>query len=367
MRVGIIDADLIGRKKHRFPNLACMKIAGYYKGIGHDVKLLLDYDNLVDYDKVFISKVFTDTHIDEDILKLPNVEYGGTGFFYDKAEPLPYDIEHHMPYYDLYKDWVNQRLEEGIKRSELTYYLDYSIGFTTRGCFRQCAFCVNQNYTKVSRHSNIEEFLDMNRKYICLLDDNVLGCGKWKEIFDELNATGKRFQFKQGMDERTLTVDKIKTILNSNYIGDIIFAFDNIEDQEVIEEKIKMWRKFEQVKKLKFYVLCGFDKSGKYDEEFWKKDIEDTFKRIRILMKYKCLPYIMRYREYEKSPYKGMYITFARWCNQPSIFTKKSIKEFAIANGERSAPVRYLNKLENQYPEIANKYFDMKFDEIRKY
>lgn len=43
MKVGIIDADLIGREKHRFPNLACEKISGYHKQLGDDVKLLLSY------------------------------------------------------------------------------------------------------------------------------------------------------------------------------------------------------------------------------------------------------------------------------------------------------------------------------------
>ena len=33
MDIGIIDADLIGRTKHRFPNLACIKLSGYYKNI----------------------------------------------------------------------------------------------------------------------------------------------------------------------------------------------------------------------------------------------------------------------------------------------------------------------------------------------
>lgn len=30
VKIGIIDADLISRKIHRFPNLACMKISSYY-------------------------------------------------------------------------------------------------------------------------------------------------------------------------------------------------------------------------------------------------------------------------------------------------------------------------------------------------
>ena len=34
MKVDIIDADLIGRKKHRFPNLACMKLSAYHKSGG---------------------------------------------------------------------------------------------------------------------------------------------------------------------------------------------------------------------------------------------------------------------------------------------------------------------------------------------
>ena len=61
MKIAIIDADLIGRKRHRFPNLVCMKISGFYKKQGAEVTLKLDYDNLDLYDEVYVSKVFTDT------------------------------------------------------------------------------------------------------------------------------------------------------------------------------------------------------------------------------------------------------------------------------------------------------------------
>lgn len=87
-----------------------MKLSGYYKELENDVELKLDYEDLQLYDKVFISKVFTDTPIDESILQLSNVEYGGTGFFYDKAPNLPNDVEHHMPDYHLYDDWIDSHL-----------------------------------------------------------------------------------------------------------------------------------------------------------------------------------------------------------------------------------------------------------------
>lgn len=272
MKIAIIDADLIGKKKHRFPNLACMKISGYYKELDNDVALRTDYKNLDIFDKVFVSKVFTDTPIDEDILSLPNVEYGGTGFYYDKAPRLPEYIEHHMPDYHLYDEWVQEKIENGGNRNDFKYYLDYSIGFMTRGCFRRCEFCVNKNYKKVSAHSSLYEFVDTERKKICLLDDNFLGCPSWKDMLLELQNTGKSFQFKQGLDERLLTDEKCEMLFKSKYDGDYIFAFDNVEDYDLIERKLKLIREYTD-KIPKFYTFCGFDRNDKWDADFWKDDL----------------------------------------------------------------------------------------------
>ena len=404
MKIAIIDADLVGNNKHRFPNLVCMKLSGYYKELGNDVSLKMDYEDLSSYDKVFISKVFTDTPIDESILELPNVEYGGTGFFYDKAPKLPSEVEHHMPDYHLYDDWVNEKLNEDgkedeseedraerirKKRKEFTYYLDYSIGFMTRGCIRGCSFCVNKNYRSCELHSNLSEFLDESRPYICLLDDNVLACKDWRKVFEELIATGKKFQFKQGCDERLLTDEKCEILFNkSKWIGDRIFAFDNIKDRELIERKLQMIRRHTN-DQIKFYTFCGYnhDNIGVYDEEFWVKDIIDLFERIKILMTYGCLPYVMRFKDYELSPYRGIYITAASWCNQPSFFRKMSFEEFSKARGmsnenykkykmdfdsyladggKKGSCWRYYDEFAEKHPEIAEKYFHMKWNYSNK-
>lgn len=366
MNIAIIDADLIGRSKHRFPNLACMKLSAYYKQNGNKVELKTDYNNLDQYDKVFISKVFTDTPVDAAILNLPNVEYGGTGFFYDKAPKLPNEIEHIMPDYHLYDEWVNEKLQNGGKRKDFIYYLDYSIGFLTRGCFRQCEFCVNKNYKKCEAHSPISEFMDLSRPKLCFLDDNFFACPQWKAIIQEVKVTGKKFQFKQGLDERLLTDEKMQELMTWKYDGDYIFAFDNIADREIIEKKARLIRTYNKEKgqHIKFYVLCGFDRKGKYDLDFWKQDINDLFERIFILAQYNFKPYIMRFEKYKESLLYGTYVNIARWCNQPSFFYNLSYKQFCEKSksvsktGKLSSTERYYNELAVHNLE-CNKYFEV--------
>ena len=112
MKIAIIDADLIGRQRHRFPNLACEKISGFWKEQGAEVELKLDYENLDSYDQVYISKVFTDTPVNIDVKETEKIHFGGTGFYFDKAPNLPDEIEHHMPDYHLYDYGLNVRYKE---------------------------------------------------------------------------------------------------------------------------------------------------------------------------------------------------------------------------------------------------------------
>lgn len=248
-------------------------------------------------------------------------------------------------------------------------YTDYSIGFVTRGCFRKCPFCVNQKYDHVFRHSPLEEFYDPSRKKICLLDDNILGCSEWKSILNELMSLKKPFRFKQGMDERLLTDEKCEMLFNANYDGDYIFAFDNIADYELVHKKLKLIRKYTQATAVRFYVLVGFESTD-------VTDIKNMWKRVALLMKYRCVPYIMRYQNkndapWKKSEFREMYITMARWCNQPSFYKKMSFRQYCEANQDRvktkgkyCTAMRVLKKFETEYPEIVAEYFDLCFDEF---
>ena len=380
-QIAIIDADLIGRKKHRFPNLVCMKLSNYLRiEKGKNPVLKLDYDNLEDYEAVYIAKVFTDTPFPEGIVETDKIHLGGTGFYFDKAPNLPDEIEHYMPDYHLYDNWIAEQVAKARKKAELEQkdfnenryliqfkeYLEYSIGFLTRGCFRKCPFCVNQKYDHVFKHSPLREFYDPTRKKICLLDDNVLGYPKFNELIEELSLTKHAFKFKQGLDERLLTDEKGKLLFSLKYDGDFTFAFDNLSDYDLIHKKLEILKKYRKRKGIRFYVLVGFESTD-------YKDIESAFIRIELLLRYGCLPYIMRYQSkddapWKKSKYSSLYVTIARWCNQANIVKKMTFREFCHANqalhrteGTMCSSMQSMTDFESEHPDIAAKYFDVRY------
>lgn len=354
MKVAIVDADLIGRAKHRFPNLACMKLSSYWKAQGAEVTLKTNYEYLRDFDHVFVSKVFTNTEVPFWLEASGKIHLGGSGFFFDKAPPLPMEIEHRMPDYHLYDAWASRQ-----KPFEVKEYLHSSIGFLTRGCFRKCDFCINKKYDRVFLHSPLMEFYDSSRKSICLLDDNFLGNPEWKRLLGELQDTGKRFCFKQGLDVRLLNDEKAEMLFASKYDGDYTFAFDNFKDFELIEKKLKLIRRHTAKDNIRFYTLVGFDST---DHE----DIRKAFLRIRLMMQYNSKPYIMRYQSaieapWKQSPLRGFYVTLARWCNQPNFYKRKSFREFCSMEKNST---QILEAFEAAYPDIAAEFFDLKYMEL---
>lgn len=364
-KIGLIDADLLFNGT-RHPNLALLKLSGYYKEKGDDVILLEGYDQITGHDEVFISKVFSYTKTPDLLITDKNIHIGGTGFFPEGGEYLPYEIEHHFPDYHLYDKYIEKMITKGVNPNRFHDYQNYSIGFTTRGCFRHCDFCVNKHCNEILKHSTVSEFLDQKRYGIYLWDDNFLGFGGWEGILDDLNQTNKPFQFRQGLDIRLLTERKADKLSVSNYHGDFIFAFDDIKDKEIIEKNLKLWRR-KTNKNTKLFVLCGY-------KSLDVQDIEDTFQRIEILMKYQCVPYIMRYEDYKNSKYKTIYISLARWCNQPQFFKKMSFRQFCEANqvyelehhkNSRGSKAYYsMLDFEREFPKIAKKYFNLRFEDF---
>ena len=118
MNIGLIDVD-----GHNFPNLALMKISAWHKSKGDHVEWCVP---IMHYDRVYQSRVFDDIY-SRDIDWIPQADEiikGGTGYGLDNQ--LPNEIENMYPDYSLYP--------------KLTH--DTAYGFLTRGCPRNCDFCL---------------------------------------------------------------------------------------------------------------------------------------------------------------------------------------------------------------------------------
>lgn len=307
-RVCLIDVD------SSIPNLALMKISSFFKKNKWKVDLIQlnnsAYDhhkreefifNANQYDKIFISIIFL---INRDLVKIKDckrVYRGGTG--YDGFEPnkgLPENIEHMFPDYSLYPN------------------NEYSMGYLSRGCIRNCKFCfIPQKEGRLKIHSPLKEFYNPKLPKIMLLDNNFLALPNCIGLLKKLKETGKCITFKQGLDFRLLTKEKAEALSSLNYDGEFIFAFDNPRDKPIIERNLKMWRPLVKDWQTKFYVLVGF-------ESTLKEDLE----RVYFLRENKCLPYIMRHTNCYTSPFRAFYTDLASWCNQPGLFKNMSFFEF---------------------------------------
>ncbi len=411
LQVGIIDADLLDHGT-RHPNLALLKISAFCKEHGHHVRLITSYDELItngnpiindsDYDLLVMSRVFKFTKIPPFINQMIEqhlIYYGGTGFFEVNGPNLPDEVEHHFPDYSLYNEYIEKATggDEMLKKRRFDDYLSYSIGFTTRGCIRHCGFCVNRLLNRVVEWSPVSEFFDETRKNIYLWDDNIMAAPPkvFAKVMEDLKRVGKSFQFRQGMDIRLMTEQKAMLLNEVKYHGDYIFAFDHYRIDDPYERKqveqtikgLRVWRKYCN-KSTKLYVLVAYDSQD-------ETDIEGTFFRIKTLMEFGCLPYIMRFEEYNNSRFKSMYTQLARWCNQPGFFKKMSFRQYCVRNEEYHQGIQHLTPkgkynmklkiprgmrlkdsycscyqtmldFEAEFPEIAKKYFDLRFEDLNK-
>jgi hypothetical protein len=162
---------------------------------------------------------------------------------------------------------------------------------------------------------------DYNYKKIKFLDNNFLGLIDHKKFLRELVNLQFACQFNQGLDIRLIDDENAKLLSELNYIGEYIFAFDNIKDQKLIEEKLAIVKKYiSQPWKIKFFLYCHPDMDI----------INDVYYRILWCKEHKVLPYFMRDLTCWQSENTKTYMDFSAWCNQPGIFKYNDFKAFCI-------------------------------------
>lgn len=289
MKIGLIDVD-----GHNYPNLALMKISAYEQQQGNDVEWCI---GLKHYNKVYMAKVFDNTYSKdyEFTVQADEIIKGGTG--YNMHQDLPKEIEHMMPDYRLY----------GIT--------DTAYGFLTRGCPRNCQFCIVGEKEGLVSHkvADISEFWQ-GQKNIELLDANLLASKDCDDLLEQLADTGALVNFSQGLDVRFIDSKKCELLekINIKYIH---FAYDNYPD-EITESKLQFARKQLSLpeRQLRVYVLTNFN--TKHEEDLY---------RINWLKDNGFDPYVMIFNK-PAAPKETKYLQ--RWCNDKKIFRTVSFEEY---------------------------------------
>lgn len=292
MRVGLVDVD-----GHNFPNYALMKISAWHKQRGDSVEWA---DPMFgEYDRVYMSKVFTFTEDNRDIWNCEVVK-GGTG--YDIASKLPEEIERVVDLdYSIYSQYA------------------FSMQFFSRGCIRKCPFCLvrdKEGYIHSVEPSN----LNPNGKWIEVLDNNFFANPEWRSAVEWLNVTKQPVNL-HGVDVRIMNEEQCRALNSMKLHKGVHIAWDlpQYDLKPKLEEVVKWIKPY----KLTCYVLVGFNST-----------MEQDLYRLRTLKELGITPFVQPYRDFENERTPSMYEKdLARWANKMWLFKSFDFQDFEPRKG----------------------------------
>lgn len=283
-RIGLAQVD------GKWANLALMKLSAFHKAKGDTVEW---YSPLFPSDVVYASKTFVftpdDSYLPADCIR------GGTG--YDMTVKLPDEVESCFPDYSLYPA------------------IDYAIGFTTRGCIRNCSFCfVPRKEGKLRIVGDLYDFWSGQQKVI-LLDNNLTAApmSHFEKIIGQLATERALVDFSQGLDIRLLNEDHAR-LLKTVRFKYVHFAWDSMGYEKAVRRGVEMLTRYIHPQRLTFYVLVGYDTT----------EAEDMY-RIEVLRGLGVNPFVMAYDKRDR--YQA---ALARWCNHKAIFKAVSWRDYCL-------------------------------------
>jgi hypothetical protein len=299
MRIGLLDYD------SKQVNLALMKLSTWHKAHGDTVILNPTPEQV---DKTYISVIFDKNRakVAELAKAYPNVEIGGTGW--DLTSQLPTAVETSRPDYDLYKmENIYGRLKgimtQETKRKKAQVIVDAGIGFLSRGCVRNCGFCVvPKKEGKLHKVAELKDLINPRSNVITLLDNNLTANPDALEVLKEISERGLVIDLTQGLDVRTMTpemaeaLSKVKFLRSIHYAWDLMpFEHKVLQGIETLSQFVKKWRHM-------CFMLVGYDTS--FEQDYYR--FQKLAKEVHVD------PYVMIYNKNEPT---AKLKHFARWVN----------------------------------------------------
>lgn len=249
------------------PNLALMKLSHYYKSRGAEVVFTTEVERGLfeqDYDKVYGSAIFQFSQ--QRLMRFqrawPGALVGGTG------TPFPWTVEE-------------------IIGSEYEHYdysgypdVDYSIGFTQRGCRLKCKFCVVP--TKEGRARSVNSIANIWRgdpwpRKLHILDNDFFGNPEWRDRIKEIRDGGFKVCLSQGINVRLINEEAAAALATIEYRDTkftrrrLYTAWDNLHDERVFFRGVDMLERAGiPPGNVMAYMLVGYDKAETW-ERIWHR------------------------------------------------------------------------------------------------
>lgn len=251
------------------------------------------------YDRVYVSNIFNINVNRIGIVGCNWIDWGGVGSNFP-LKKLPKEIDDCEPWYSEDEDTA--------------------VGFITRGCIRNCRFCmVPRTEGRLREYRRVEDIVGDKKKAV-FLDNNILAYDKHEDVLRWLRDNKISCFFRQGLDIRLINDANAKLLSELKYNGEYLFAFDDPNDVDIIEEKLAIVKKYiPKPWRIRFFLYYNPDMR-----------MEELIARAEWCREHECLPYVMR----DKSCWdmdkdiKDFLTDYCAYCNQPRMFKKEDFDAF---------------------------------------
>jgi hypothetical protein len=291
------------------PNLALMKLSHWHKAQGHEVVFKRSVEKAdeghlsrdffePEYDVVYGSAIFkfSQVRLLKFMRQFPGAIVGGTG----TPKPLDFSVEgavigREYEHYDysLYPD------------------VDYSIGFTQRGCRLKCGFCVVS--AKEGKPRGVNTISQIYRgdpfpRHLHILDNDFFFDREWSAArLDEIRAGGFKVALTQGINCRMIDDEAAAGIASIDYRSDdfktkrLYTAWDSLHDEKRLLRGLELLAKHGvKPDHIMVYMLIGY-REGETDA--------DWLHRQSTLRAFGARPYPMPFVRTPET------VGFQRWVN----------------------------------------------------
>ena len=203
---------------------------------------------------------------------------------------------------------------------------NYAIGFLTRGCIRNCPWCVvPRKEGRIRPYRTWREIKRPDSRDVVFMDNNVLASPHGRQQIVDMGEaiarkeTDIRVDFNQGLDARLITQNVAGDLAALRWIRFIRMSCDTDEMLDVVLKAVSRLN------------MCGV-KPYRIFCYLLVQDVESAERRAISLREVGCEVFAQPYRDFTSNREPDIELKrLARWVNRKEIF--KSCERFADYRG----------------------------------